>query len=55
MVGEEFSSCLGIIQNWGVNVRDPRAAFADMDENSGGMVLFNEFAQWALEQGTLCF
>ena len=43
------------MRDWGVAVRDASRAFREMDLNGGGVVLFNEFAQWALKQGNQIF
>eukprot|EP01084_Bolivina_argentea_P126607 224146_1 len=39
------------MSRWGVDLPDPEAAFAEVDLNGGGQVLFDEFAVWALRQG----
>ena len=48
---EEFSSSLGMLKEWGIEVTNPEETFAAIDENGGGQVLFNEFAHWALKNG----
>lgn len=37
-----------IEQFFGIEIADPEAEFAAIDANSGGQVLFDEFADWAL-------
>lgn len=49
-VFQEFKACVPILKEWNVNVRDASATFKTIDENNGGMVLFNEFAAWAIKQ-----
>ena len=46
----EFVESLPRIQAWGVKVTDPQTEFSKIDKNGGGMVLFDEFAHWALEK-----
>jgi len=48
---EEFSTGLGMLEDWGVKVEDPEAEFDQIDGNDGGQVLFNEFSAWALNKG----
>jgi len=38
------------LRSWGVSVDDPEAAFREIDQDGGGMVLFDEFADWALRK-----
>ena len=33
-----------------LDVQDPQAAFAEIDTNKGGMILFDEFAEWVLNK-----
>eukprot|EP00929_Paragymnodinium_shiwhaense_P036140 TRINITY_DN19414_c0_g1_i1.p1 TRINITY_DN19414_c0_g1~~TRINITY_DN19414_c0_g1_i1.p1 ORF type:complete len:607 (-),score=119.67 TRINITY_DN19414_c0_g1_i1:228-2048(-) len=51
----EFESVIPQIMEWGVEdetaaklQQDPRIVFQEMDANGGGVVLFDEFAHWAL-------
>jgi len=51
----EFQKCIPHIIEWGVEEEvakllksDPAAVFRDIDDNGGGIVLFDEFAHWAL-------
>jgi hypothetical protein len=37
-----------LVQQFGIVVDDPQATFDAMDVNGGGMVLFDEFSQWAM-------
>eukprot|EP00242_Pyramimonas_sp_CCMP2087_P015564 CAMPEP_0198201364 /NCGR_PEP_ID=MMETSP1445-20131203/4158_1 /TAXON_ID=36898 /ORGANISM="Pyramimonas sp., Strain CCMP2087" /LENGTH=177 /DNA_ID=CAMNT_0043871665 /DNA_START=97 /DNA_END=630 /DNA_ORIENTATION=- len=45
----EFDQALGKISSWGLQITDPDAEFAKIDTNGGGMILFDEFADWALK------
>ena len=45
---DEFQATLGEIKKWGVEVTDARATFAEIDEDGHGMVLFDEFCNWAI-------
>ena len=47
----EFSRALPLLAGWGVHVTDPAAEFRAMDTDGGGLVLFIEFAGWALRKG----
>eukprot|EP00931_Biecheleriopsis_adriatica_P035506 TRINITY_DN20433_c0_g1_i2.p1 TRINITY_DN20433_c0_g1~~TRINITY_DN20433_c0_g1_i2.p1 ORF type:complete len:633 (+),score=134.49 TRINITY_DN20433_c0_g1_i2:56-1954(+) len=51
----EFERAIPKILEWGVDDevarmlrRDPQAVFRSIDDNGGGVVLFDEFAHWAL-------
>jgi Ca2+-binding EF-hand superfamily protein len=37
-----------LVQQFGITVDDPKSTFDAMDVNGGGMVLFDEFSQWAM-------
>lgn len=45
---EEFKQALDKIASWGFKIDDAQAEFKAIDKDSGGMLLFDEFAQWAL-------
>ncbi len=47
---EEFKAAIPQIEAWGVKVDDPEAAFAEIDTNGGGQLLFDEFAEWAISK-----
>ena len=47
----EFKKALPKLESWGVKISDPEAAFREIDTNGGGIILFDEFAHWALEKG----
>merc|ERR1712150_379696 len=48
---EEFKAALASLEEWGVKIEDAETAFAEIDENGGGQILFGEFASWAFKQG----
>lgn len=48
---EEFKVAVPKIESWGVKIEDPDTIFAEIDENGGGQLLFNEFADWAIKKG----
>jgi Ca2+-binding EF-hand superfamily protein len=45
----EFKNALGLLAQAGVRIpaRDAAAVFAEIDDNGGGTILFDEFAEWA--------
>jgi Ca2+-binding EF-hand superfamily protein len=47
---EEFRDKLAEIKGWGAQIEDARAAFAEIDANGKGMVLFDEFSNWAIRK-----
>lgn len=49
---DEFARAVPLLKSWGVaGLDNPAASFQKMDIDGGGMVLFDEFAHWALHQG----
>ena len=48
---EEFQSSIPMIEGWGLKIEDPEAEFNKIDENGGGQILFDEFADWAIKKG----
>ena len=50
----EFVSALPLIAQWGKTISDPQKAFAEIDANGGGFILFDEFAEWAIKQHLDC-
>ena len=48
----EFKAAIPAMQAWGLDLgsRRPEAVFAEVDTNGGGMLLFDEFARWALDE-----
>jgi Ca2+-binding EF-hand superfamily protein len=47
---DEFLKAVPKLQILGFQVADPEEEFAKIDANSGGQVLFDEFADWALRK-----
>eukprot|EP00980_Cylindrotheca_fusiformis_P029479 scaffold23479_cov143-Cylindrotheca_fusiformis.AAC.29 len=47
---EEFKSAVPMIKKWGIKIEDPEAKFQEIDQNGGGHILFDEFADWALQK-----
>ena len=45
---DEFVTALPKLQEYGVAIADPREEFDRIDVDKGGMVLFREFADWAI-------
>ena len=48
---EEFKVAVPKIEEWGFKIEDPEAEFELCDANSGGQLLFGEFADWAIKKG----
>ena len=46
----EFMAALSLLMDWGLEIDDPAAAFAAIDRNGGGEILFDEFCEWALTE-----
>ena len=47
---EEFKKVLPTMKKWGLEITDPNAEFAAMDENGGGKVLFDEFSEYCIKK-----
>jgi len=47
---EEFKKCKDKLESWGIDMSDPEARWAECDANGKGMVLFDEFTQWAIKK-----
>ena len=47
---DEFKKALPMIERWGVKIQDAHRTFGEIDTNGGGIILFDEFATWALKQ-----
>lgn len=37
------------MEKWGISISDPEATFDEIDTNGGGMILFDEFCEWAIK------
>ncbi|KAK7194108.1 EF-hand domain/EF hand/EF-hand domain pair [Novymonas esmeraldas] len=46
---KEFKSAVPKIKKWGLDIKDPDAAFKEIDDNGSGQLTFDEFAAWATE------
>jgi Ca2+-binding EF-hand superfamily protein len=47
---EEFKEAIPKLAEWGVKVDDAETEFKVVDANGGGLILFDEFADWALKK-----
>ena len=48
---EEFRKGVPQLNKWGAKIGDPEATFKEIDVDGGGMILFDEFAAWAMKRG----
>mmetsp|Transcript_40251 Transcript_40251/g.33988 ORF Transcript_40251/g.33988 Transcript_40251/m.33988 type:complete len:109 (+) Transcript_40251:826-1152(+) len=46
----EFRQAIPTLAKWGVEVLDAEASFNEIDLNGGGVVLFDEFVDWAMSK-----
>jgi len=47
---DEFAVAAKLVGTWGLKIDDPAAVFAEIDGDGGGMILFDEFADWAIRK-----
>ena len=47
---EEFIKAVPLLEKWGIDMSNPEAQWNECDANGGGMVLFDEFCQWAIRK-----
>ena len=47
---EEFRKGVPQLNKWGAKIGDPEATFKEIDVDGGGMILFDEFAAWAMKR-----
>jgi hypothetical protein len=47
---DEFRRGIPKLKTWGLNVTDVDATFREIDTDKGGVVLFDEFADWAIKK-----
>ena len=47
---DEFAKAKDLMQAWGIDMSDPEAMFKECDADGKGMVLFNEFSDWAIKK-----
>ena len=45
----EFTQAADQLSTWGIDMSDPEARWNECDANGGGMILFDEFAAWAIK------
>ncbi len=43
---QEFAAAVDFVGKWGLTITDVDATFKEMDADGGGVVLFDEFADW---------
>ena len=48
---DEFKKALPTVLDWGVAVSEPDKVFDMIDRDKGGVIAFEEFAGWAINQG----
>ncbi|KAL3682566.1 hypothetical protein R1sor_000588 [Riccia sorocarpa] len=46
---DEFKAAVPLLERWGLKIEDAEAEFEKVDANTGGSILFDEFADWALK------
>lgn len=46
----EFAAAAKLVETWGMTIKDPAEVFAEIDVDGGGMILFDEFADWAIKK-----
>ena len=47
---EELKAAASMMSTWGIDMFDPEKRFKECDADGKGMVLFNEFSDWAIKQ-----
>mmetsp|Transcript_60757 Transcript_60757/g.51444 ORF Transcript_60757/g.51444 Transcript_60757/m.51444 type:complete len:82 (+) Transcript_60757:436-681(+) len=47
----EFKTAVDMLGCWGIEVEDTELTFRQIDTNNGGFILFDEFADWVINQG----
>lgn len=45
----EFQEAVPLLRRWGLDVKDAKATFEEIDVHKEGSVLFDEFAGWAIQ------
>jgi len=46
----EFVAAAKLVETWGMKIEDPAVVFGEIDVDGGGMILFDEFADWAIRR-----
>ena len=47
---QEFKGAIPTLAKWGVKIDNPQASFSQIDKNNGGLILFDEFCEWAISK-----
>lgn len=47
---KEFCLAKNLLSKWRINMADPKQQWTECDRNNGGVVLFDEFAAWAIKK-----
>lgn len=48
MTLQEFTKAIPSLKKWGVEFKDPKVEFKKIDTNNGGVILFDEFAEYCI-------
>jgi len=46
---KEFEAAKSTLEEWGVDMKDPKKQWKLCDKNNGGKILFDEFSEWAIK------
>ena len=46
---QEFMKAIPIMKKWGLDMSNPDQSWKEADSDGAGMVLFNEFVEWAIK------
>lgn len=47
----EFKAGKKVLQEWGIDMKDPEARWKECDDNDSGNIMFDEFCAWADKKG----
>ena len=47
---DEFKQASQKLTDWGIDMKDPKAQWKECDADGAGMVLFDEFCDWAIKK-----
>ena len=47
----EFMAAKPALEKWGIDMTKPEKAWGEADKNGAGMILFEEFCDWAIWKG----
>jgi Ca2+-binding EF-hand superfamily protein len=45
----EFEAALSFIKRWGIEIKDIKKSFNEIDDNNSGVITFDEFCFWAIK------